>query len=92
MWSWLEHIVVAIVLALGPGDRERARPAASEAAAPVAADNPCRLYLDARARSNCIERRSRPPQVAEAVPSTTIWVRPADPGMPDPVRFHREFR
>lgn len=86
MLQTLEGVLIALVMALSPGDHvSEGGPMAATAVAldPITA---CERYTSETARRNCIARSERPLETADAGVTFTeqvIWIAPSDPGMPD---------
>jgi hypothetical protein len=94
MLQTLEGVLVALLMAMAPGDRPSDdNPTAAELR--IEALAACEPYSDETARRNCIARLERGLETADArssFPEQVTWVAPSDPGMPDRSALLRRTR
>jgi hypothetical protein len=94
MLQTLEGVLVALLMAMAPGDRQAdglPMPAELQLEALAA----CEPYSNETARRNCIARLERGLETADAGPVFTeqvTWLVPGDPGMPDRSALLRRSR
>jgi len=95
MLQTLEGVLVALLMAMGPGDHLAEGNTADAAALNVEAIAACEPYSNETARRNCIARLVRAFEADEAkapFAEQVSWVVPADPGMPERSAILRRAR
>jgi hypothetical protein len=95
MLQTLEGVLVALLMAMGPGDRLAEGNPAALAELNVEAIAACEPYSNETARRNCIARLVRAFEADDdKAPFTeqVSWVVPGDPGMPDRSAMLRRSR
>jgi hypothetical protein len=95
MLQTLEGVLVALLMAMAPGDRLTEGSSTALAELNVEAIAACEPYSNETARRNCIARLVRAFETDDAKAPFTeqvSWVVPSDPGMPDPRAMMRRSR
>jgi hypothetical protein len=94
MLQTLEGVLVALLMAMAPGDRPSdGNPTADELR--IEALAACEPYSNETARRNCVARLERGLETADAGPvfaEQVTWLAPSDPGMPDRSALLRRSR
>ncbi|HEX2114434.1 MAG TPA: hypothetical protein VHM01_08525 [Alphaproteobacteria bacterium] len=95
MLQTLEGVLVALLMAMGPGDRLAEGNSMAFDELNVEAIAACEPYSNEMARRNCVARLVRAFEADEAKAPFTeqvSWVVPSDPGMPDRSAMLRRAR
>ena len=95
MLQTLEGVLVALLMAMGPGDRLADGNSTALEELNVEAIAACEPYSNETARRNCIARLVRAFETDDAKAPFTeqvSWVVPSDPGMPDRSAMLRRAR
>ena len=95
MLQTLEGVLVALLMAMGPGDRLAEGSPTDIAELNVEAIAACEPYSNETARRNCIARLVRAFETDDAkapFAEQVSWVVPSDPGMPDRSAMLRRSR